>query len=143
VAEALPAEEDLQMNPYGWHFTEITIVPPLAQCYRNVPRVGRVKTTKYKKWIETASTEISSPPDEPLSQCHVCLTLPYIANGDLDNRFKGTMDLLKSSGWIVDDNMKCVRKIEAIWSRDVPRQRMVISIKEVTDGDILSSPYPG
>lgn len=93
---------------------EISVGPSVNSMYRNVPGVGRVKSTAYKKWAKIAMFEMMAQRKLPLPVPPVCLTIRLPdsnGRGDLSNRVKCLEDLLVRMGMISDDNDKIIRKL--------------------------------
>lgn len=88
-------------------FTVELLPPPsVNEMYRNVPKKGRVKTTDYKRWALYACAAIKGC--VPAKSCvrgkfAVAINLPAKMRGDIDNRVKGILDALVTSGRIDDD----------------------------------------
>lgn len=94
--------------------------PSVNAMYRNVPGVGRVKSTEYKQWAKAALQELTfamlaykrsqtATPKPPL-----CLTIHVPdtgGRGDASNRIKAVEDVLVRAGIIADDNDKIIRKL--------------------------------
>lgn len=85
-----------------------------------------IQRSKYK-------SEVKLPFDVGVT---ICLDLPFIALGDLDNRFKATLDLLVTHDILVDDKMKWVHGIAAAWRDYITSKRMRVTIftREEIDG---------
>lgn len=88
-------------------FTVELLPPPsVNEMYRNVQKRGRVKTTGYKRWCVYACAAIKGR--VPAKDCvrgkfAVAINLPKAMRGDIDNRVKGILDALVTSGRIDDD----------------------------------------
>ena len=115
-----------------WYEYQLPIVPSTNSLYRNVSRVGRVKTSKYKKWIELAAMSVRPIPESPIEKCKIRISLPFLATSDMDNRVKGVMDLLKTMRVIVDDNMKHVvgLKVEIDYEMVSALMNVYVTVKE-------------
>lgn len=88
----------------------LPLPPSVNVLFRNVPRVGRVKTAKYKHWRMNADTYFMSQRREiePVSGPYrVLMRVPMKMRGDVDNRLKGPLDWLASRELTPDDR-KCV-----------------------------------
>jgi Holliday junction resolvase RusA-like endonuclease len=83
--------------------------------YRNVPKVGRVKTTVYKQWIRQAGLELNlQRPEKFDGDVGVEIVFgPRNKRRDIDNCIKPVLDLLQKHGVIKNDNQ--VVKVSAAW----------------------------
>lgn len=101
--------------------------PSVNAMYRNVPKVGRVKSTVYKNWAKNALKEMMVQKARAV-ECPVALTieLPEDMRGDLDGRLKGTIDLLVEAGVIPDDDRRYVRSITATFYQAKSRMRITV-----------------
>lgn len=85
-----------------------TTAPSVNVLYRNAKR-GRVKSAKYRDWLQLAGSEILGQRRKltyiagPYS---VVIKVSKETRGDIDNRVKATLDLLVSMG-ITDDDKHC------------------------------------
>jgi Holliday junction resolvase RusA-like endonuclease len=92
------------------HISELP--PPLSACFNNAKDSGRVKTKRYKDWIELASTEtrrqlmlmFTLPITAPIAVTY-SLVKPDNRKRDLGNLEKGLSDILVSTGIIEDDSL--------------------------------------
>lgn len=90
--------------------------PSVNAMYANRKRGGRIKTPKYRAWIERAGWEIiTQKPERIKGRYRVSITLPRI-RGDGDNRIKAILDLLVSL-CITPDDRHCQR-VECEVDRD-------------------------
>lgn len=99
--------------------------------YRNVPGVGRVKSTAYKTWAKTAMQEMMAQRKLPLPEPPVCLTIRLPdsnGRGDLSNRVKVLEDLLVRMHCLPDDNDKIIKKL--IVEVGAPKGRAIIELEE-------------
>ena len=90
--------------------------PTLNTMYRNVPRVGRVKTKKYKSWISDALRDLKFHGYEPCTtKCAVTIRIGKHGKvkEDIDNRIKAVLDILVAAGVIEDDRL--VWSVSATW----------------------------
>lgn len=101
--------------------------PSVNAMYRNVPRVGRVKSSVYTAWVNNALKEMLVQKARPVTP-PVALTieLPDDMRGDLDGRLKGTIDLLVKAGVIPDDNRRYVRSVTASFYEAKKRMRVTV-----------------
>lgn len=78
----------------------------LNMAYRNVPRVGRVKTAAYKKWLIQADGHLLMQKRSlrPVSgQVALAIKIPAKTRGDVTNRIKLVEDYLVSREITPDD----------------------------------------
>lgn len=115
-------------------FTLRLPLPPSTNAlYRNVRGVGRVKTAKYKAWRKvaigyTAITQIGVLPRFE-RDFEVVVLIPAKTRGDVDNRAKATLDILKTFGVISDD-----RHAQAVTIRrvlDMPADECRVTVRSV------------
>lgn len=93
--------------------------PSVNSLYRNVPRVGRVKTTPYKNWCDAADLVLAYqlrgkdlPIEGPVS-CHY--TVRNHRSRDLGNYEKALGDILVSAGIIEGDSWEYIKEIHLEW----------------------------
>lgn len=104
----------------------IILPPPIStnSLFRNVEKVGRVKTGKYKAWITEAEQRLAAQRPLPQFACPVSLTIfigeKGVGDMDSDNAAKACIDALVRSKVIHDDSKKYVRGQRTIW---VPKLR--------------------
>lgn len=92
---------------------ELPFPVPTNGLYRNVRGLGRVKTSRYCKWIDEAGWQVKtqSIEDEMLNygslSYHLNITLarPDKRKRDLDNCVKAISDLLVTHGITPDDSL--------------------------------------
>jgi Holliday junction resolvase RusA-like endonuclease len=85
---------------------EIPMPPSLNGAYANMPGVGRVKVTSYRRWQDAAieTIQLCVPERKRISgTVNVHILLPLKMRGDCDNRIKPVLDALVKSGRIDDD----------------------------------------
>lgn len=101
--------------------------PSVNAMYRNVPKIGRVKSSAYVSWVNNALKEMLVQKARPV-ETPVALTieLPDDMRGDLDGRLKGTIDLLVKAGVIPDDNRRYVRSVTATFYEAKKRMRITV-----------------
>lgn len=86
----------------------LTIPPSLNQAYRNVPKVGRVKTRAHIDWKKAAGWEVKAQTRERIEGPYrLKIGLPISMRGDVSNRMKLPEDLLVELG-ITPDDKHCV-----------------------------------
>jgi hypothetical protein len=122
---------------------KVPIVPPLSALTRNDVKQGRVKTPAYLTWQSFAGgyfmaaraafkkRQIKLPFTHGVE---IELILPYVANADMDNRWKGLLDQLKAMNFIEDDCMRVIKSERTSWSIDVARDQMTVIITGEVDG---------
>lgn len=84
------------------------------ELFRNVPKVGRVKTTKYKHWQEEAGWIINAANkgrETYFGPVHVIIYVTDKWRGDLDNAQKSVLDSIQNFHVIKNDSQ--VTKITA------------------------------
>lgn len=94
----------------------------LNTMYRNVPRKGRAKTTRYKKWIKEAGLVLMSQRPGSIKGNYALQI--HIGRGravDLDNTVKCISDLLVTHNVVDDDSkmdyLEVVRAGDGLWAR--------------------------
>lgn len=83
----------------------LPVPPSVNAMYRNVAKVGRVKTGEYLKWLVVADAHYLSQKRgiKPVTgPCEIAIKLPR-CRGDISNRIKATEDYLVSRGITGDD----------------------------------------
>lgn len=86
----------------------IDLLPPpsINNAFINVPMRGRAKSKEYSKWCvyAKAAIKVGVPEAEAIvGKFIVAINLPRKMRGDIDNRVKGILDALVTSGRIQDD----------------------------------------
>jgi crossover junction endodeoxyribonuclease RusA len=91
----------------------LPVCPSLNNLFLNVKGRGRVKSPRYKAWLEQAGYALNRYVFTPVhGPVHVTICVPDKCRSDLDNLAKGPLDLLVSRGWIDDDrNVKSLHMI--------------------------------
>ena len=90
--------------------------PSTNALFRNVPKVGRVRTKEYDRWRGVAGWELQAQrPKKFTAPVEVIVELnpPTKHALDLDNRNKALLDLLVTHQVIPDDSTKYVRSVTA------------------------------
>lgn len=104
--------------------------PPSANhCWANVAGVGRVRSSRYRRWHKQACEEARLFGSGRIAgKFSICIELGKLpARSDLDNRVKPTLDLL--AGLITDDDSNCVEQ-SAVWAIGVVQPgRMRVTVK--------------
>ena len=82
----------------------LPIPPSLNNAYANSPGRGRVPTRGLSDWKAAAGWKLREQrPGSIIGAYRFALYLPEKMRGDLDNRIKAAMDLLKTHGVTPDD----------------------------------------
>jgi len=94
--------------------------PPLSACYRNANGPGRVKTSRYKAWIEAMGWALPSFPIafEGDLRAEYRFLRPNRRRQDVANREKATSDLLTHLGVIHDDSQ--IVDLRLMWVDELP-----------------------
>jgi Holliday junction resolvase RusA-like endonuclease len=98
---------------------ELPIMPPSTNnLYCNVPGAGRVKTQRYRDWLNTCGMILRSQVTGRLGgRVDILIRLEDShPTRDASNCIKPLEDLLVKVGAIANDNAKHVRKISAEWA---------------------------
>jgi crossover junction endodeoxyribonuclease RusA len=86
----------------------VPIPPSVNALYRNAPGKGRVKTERYRTWIQAAGWDVrDQKPEHQPGQVAVCYRLPWPTDKrkrDLGNYEKALSDLLVLHNVIEDDS---------------------------------------
>lgn len=93
--------------------------PSVNALYRNVPKVGRVKTAAYKAWEKEAGWLLKSQRPQPVHGAYRLLALIGPTRADIGNLEKALSDLLQAHGVI--DNDKLCQGFLMERSNDVPK----------------------
>ncbi len=105
--------------------SRIKLPRPLSvnSLFANVPKKGRVKSQRYRTWIQNAvqvATGIADCKAVPRPHFEVPVKINFFVpergvKMDIDNAAKAYIDLLVHLGVIVDDSPKYVRGISLDW----------------------------
>lgn len=90
----------------------LPVPPSVNTMFRNVPKVGRVKTKVYRKWLQEADQYFLMQKKriaEIRGEYEVSIKLPKTTRGDVDNRTKAILDFLASRE-VTGDDRNC-RKV--------------------------------
>lgn len=94
----------------------IPMPPSVNSLTRNKPGKGRVKTDRYKTWINAAGWSINQQrPRKIKGRVEIELCFPEKNGSDCDNRCKAALDLLVLHRIIEGDSNKYVRRIVLEW----------------------------
>ncbi|QIG74570.1 holliday junction resolvase RusA-like protein [Rhizobium phage RHph_Y25] len=97
---------------------ELPFPLPVSACFENVPKIGRRATARYREWTNEALWMIKAQKPQKFAgevSISIGLVAPDKRARDLDNLFKGLLDVLVKAGVIKDDSQKYVRKLSAQW----------------------------
>ena len=93
----------------------------------NLPRGGRAKTEKYRKWIADARWSLLAQRARPVAgQVRLRFLVSEKVKIDPDNALKSCIDVLVAHGIIENDSPKFVRGISLEWSSEVEGVRVII-----------------
>lgn len=93
----------------------------------NLPRGGRAKTEKYKKWIADARWSLLAQRARPVAgQVRLKFLVGEKVKIDPDNALKSCIDVLVAHGVIENDSPKFVRGISLEWSSEIDGVRVII-----------------
>lgn len=105
--------------------------------YRNVLRVGRVKTLAYKQWLAEAQAWVLEQKVrgriEGAYAIHVEIDRPDRRRRDLSNTIKVIEDFCVSQGYVEDDSF-CER-IKMQWTDKVPNRPGPVRVWLIATGD--------
>lgn len=94
----------------------IPIPPPLAACFTNVPKRGRVTTERYRVWKNAAGWAVKAAKQKPITgPVTVTYAIKPRKGSDIDNRAKAVLDLLTEHKLIEDDSYPTVREVIGRW----------------------------
>lgn len=113
-------------RPPGFVLTIQHMPPPLYDCFRNVPKRGRVKTARYKTWLRAVGWDVLQQRVEPVRgpvRADIRLQ-PLKRRSDLDNRLKATLDLLTNHRLIDDDS--AIHDLRIRWDATVTGARIEV-----------------
>ena len=116
----------------------LPLAPSTNNLFINVPRRGRVPSTRYKTWRQAAGWDLESQqPHAIAGPVDVEIALPIKMQGDIDNRAKAPLDLLVTHKLIDDD----ARVMRLVIYRDasLAKRRMMI---RVTCADLVTLAEP-
>lgn len=87
---------------------DLPLPPSVNNLYANVPKVGRVKTKRYRTWLNAAGWELKTQRPQPVVG-HYTMTLllqrPDNRRRDCSNAIKAVEDLLVTHGILSDDSL--------------------------------------
>jgi crossover junction endodeoxyribonuclease RusA len=97
----------------------LPVPPSVNTMFRNVPKVGRVKTKAYRQWLKEADQYFFMQKrriEAVAGEYEVEIRVPKTMRGDVDNRTKAVLDFLVSRE-ITEDDRNC-RKVTIERSAD-------------------------
>lgn len=116
----------------------LPLAPSTNNLFINVPRRGRVPSSRYKTWRQAAGWDLQSQqPHAIAGPVDVEIAVPIKMLGDIDNRAKAPLDLLVTHKLIDDD----ARVMRLVIYRDVSvaKRRMMVRI---TCADLVTLAAP-
>ena len=90
----------------------LPVPPSVNTMFRNVPKIGRVKTRAYRQWLKEEDQHFLMQKRRIVAiagEYEVSIKLPKTTRGDVDNRTKAVLDFLASRE-ITEDDRNC-RKV--------------------------------
>ncbi|MCC6194598.1 MAG: RusA family crossover junction endodeoxyribonuclease [Burkholderiales bacterium] len=84
----------------------LDVPPSLNNAFLNVAGRGRILSPRYRAWQADAHRSVIAQHVGPrlvAPPYTVTLSMPVKLRGDLDNRIKGVLDLMKKAGVMTDD----------------------------------------
>jgi len=82
----------------------LPLCPSTNELFANKPRVGRVKSERYRTWLQAAGWDVNAARLTPINgPVAVTIALPIGDRADIDNRSKAALDLLVQHALIEDD----------------------------------------
>ena len=102
----------------GWTRINLPFPPSANNLFVNVPKRGRVRSSRYSMWREEAGWMIREQrPPSFIGPVAVTITLvpKDKRRRDADNGAKAVLDLLVSHGVIAGDDNRIVRKVTIQW----------------------------
>jgi Holliday junction resolvase RusA-like endonuclease len=106
---------------------ELPRPPSVNQLYRNVPKVGRVKTTVYKSWLTAAGYLLNAARVDPINGRYVLLIEFGPTRADIGNCEKALSDLLQAHGVVTND--RWAEDIRLTRARDVRPNVVRVTIR--------------
>lgn len=105
-------------------------VPPSTNnLYTNVPRKGRVKTERYRTWLQAVGWDMKRYHNQRwMEPVYLTIVIGKLrANADVSNRVKAVEDLLVAHNIIPDDTIQWVKGVNACLAQ-IPFDGVEISI---------------
>jgi crossover junction endodeoxyribonuclease RusA len=102
--------------------------PSVNNLHLNVRGRGRVKSPKYRAWIEHAGLALlMARPAKLQGPVSIDCEFEDKGSGDIDNFSKAVLDLLVRHQVIEDDRRSIVRRLNLSWSTDVAGCRVTVT----------------
>lgn len=95
----------------------LPIPPSVNALYRNVPNIGRVRTSAYNSWVKQADKHflLQKRSLTPVTGHYAMkISLPKMIRGDVSNRIKAAEDYCVSRGLTADDSQSQSLTIERV-----------------------------
>lgn len=90
----------------------LPVPPSVNAMYRNVPKVGRVKTQSYKAWEKLAAQHLTlAACDVPEAPYDITIRVNVNHQSDIDNRVKPILDFLVKHKVITGDQWVNVLRV--------------------------------
>ena len=115
---------------------ELPAPPSTNHLFRNVPGVGRVKSTKYKKWIKATKNTVlrlNSPIAYPVG-IELTLVGKWNRQRDGENILKPIVDALVANRVLASDNLTCVTGEVWRYEPGPGEPRVRVRLVELTGG---------
>ena len=107
------------MNPKIQSITFDGLPPSVNTIYRNVKGRGRVKSERYRKWINSVNWQLNAQAPQKIDgevEVSIYCKRPDKRRRDIDNCIKAVLDMLVSNHLIEDDSR--VVKVSAEWCKN-------------------------
>ncbi|MCC7253180.1 RusA family crossover junction endodeoxyribonuclease [Hyphomicrobium sp.] len=109
----------------------LPVPPSVNRCWRNVRGVGRVRTARYRAWVDEAGWELLGQHPRAIPG-PVAITIragrPQ-RRRDLDNVLKPLLDLLVATHVIQDDSF--VVALSAAWDDAIASGRCTVTVESI------------
>jgi Holliday junction resolvase RusA-like endonuclease len=112
---------------------ELPFPVPIADCFTNAGKCGRVKTKRYEAYgLEAWASITKQKPGKAKGAVSVYIRVvaPDKRVRDGDNLLKCVFDTLKDNGIIADDSNRVVRRHTLEWAEDGPPCVVLIQAEE-------------
>lgn len=110
----------------NYHY-RIPSPPSVNNLYANIPGRGRIKSERYKAWLNAAGWAVSPRPAAPMSGPVAVEIVLGSRRLDIDNGSKACLDLLVKMAVIADDK----QVIDLHIRRAGPSKEAVLSVREI------------
>jgi len=110
--------EGLVANDNGGLWLTLPFPPSTNNLFVNVPKRGRVRSSRYDQWLKEAGWELQSQRPRKMGgkvAVTICLCPVDKRRRDADNGAKSVLDLLVKHGVIEGDDSRFVRKVTTQW----------------------------